>query len=140
MGYDPREEMGMRANADERGPGAGASPIRTPAVKLAPPKLPSRFLRREPLDVTGTGSKPGIPPDRRCDSSSAMQSHEFTLQFLANEKQLDLDAEARRAHLASGVRAINRPTQRFSLARLAVVVRRLGTTPSGSAGPAESET
>jgi hypothetical protein len=67
---------------------------------------------------------PGIPPDRVCDSQHAIQSHEFIQQFLANERQLDLDAEAKRAHLAAFARGVRRPSRRLLPAGVAALVRR----------------
>jgi hypothetical protein len=72
----------------------------------------------------GPRSKPGIPPDAECDSRLAIQSHEFIQRFLANERQLDLEAEAERAHLAALVREVRRPSRRLLLAQLAAVFRR----------------
>jgi hypothetical protein len=72
----------------------------------------------------GPRSKPGIPPDAECDSRLAIQSHEFIQRFLANERQLDLEAEAERAQLAALFREVRRPSRRLLLARVAAVFRR----------------
>jgi hypothetical protein len=52
-----------------------------------------------------------------------MQTHEFTQQFLANERRLDLDAEADRARLAAVARDGRCPAWRGLAARIARTVR-----------------
>jgi hypothetical protein len=53
-----------------------------------------------------------------------MQYHDFTQRFLANERQLELDAEAERARLALLIGRRGRPRNRLPLAKLKSVARR----------------
>ena len=53
-----------------------------------------------------------------------MQSHDFVQRFLANERQLELDAEAERARLALLIGERRPPCHRLPFAWLVSVARR----------------
>jgi hypothetical protein len=62
--------------------------------------------------------KPGISLDEPRHSHVMTRSHDFTQRFLANERQLELDAEADRARLALLARGQQSPRRRLPLAWL----------------------